>query len=36
MKLHIRAEIYALLAALANGTIGPLNRFAFQGGASHH
>lgn len=36
MKLQNRAEIYALLAALANGTIGPLNRFAFQGGASHH
>lgn len=36
MKFPIRAEIYALLAALANGTIGPLNRFAFQGGASHH
>jgi drug/metabolite transporter, DME family len=36
MKFYIRAEIYALLAALSNGAIGPLNRFAFEGGASHH
>jgi drug/metabolite transporter (DMT)-like permease len=30
-----RPEIYALLAAVANGTIGPLNRFAFNAGAGY-
>lgn len=35
MSLKIRPEIYALLAAIANGTIGPLNRFAFSAGATY-
>ncbi len=36
MNIRIRPEIFALLAAIANGTIGPLNRFGFASGASHH
>lgn len=33
---HSRPELYALIAAILNGTIGPLNRLGFLNGASHH
>jgi len=36
MTLRLRPELFALLAAMANGTIGPLNRFGFAEGATHH
>lgn len=31
----LRPELFALLAAVSNGTIGPLNRYGFAAGASH-
>ena len=36
MILRLRPELLALLAAVANGTIGPFNRFGFIAGATHH
>ena len=35
MILRLRPELFALLAAIANGTIGPFNRFGLAEGATH-
>jgi drug/metabolite transporter, DME family len=35
VALGLRPEILALLAAMANGTIGPFSRIAFEAGAGH-
>ena len=36
MRLRLRPELFALLAAIANATIGSFNRFGFAEGATHH
>ncbi len=36
MTLRIRPELFALFAAMANGTIGIFNRYGFANGATHH
>ncbi|MEG9884729.1 MAG: DMT family transporter [Hyphomicrobiales bacterium] len=36
MRLRPRPEFFALLAAMANGTIGSFNRFGFAAGATHN